>query len=212
MNYFSRPEVSNSDLSWLENQLNPKPIADFTDAFRFGNLIDGMITENFKVDYINLKYNDIQFNKSEFKIAEKMKASFLRDPFCIDFINDCETQVEMFDVLETEYNSIDIKLHRKCKWDAWKKIYGGDIKSTVATTQKQFEQAVYYFGYHRQRAWYMDIAKSDVDVIIGISKKNYKIFKVFIDTNSEIYKKGKEDYMDLAIRHYLLFGEYKYKH
>ncbi len=68
----------------------------------------------------------------------------------------------------------------------------GDIKSTAAETQRQFEEAVRYFDYDRQRARYMDIAGSDRDVLIGISKKNFKVFKVPIARNSNLYNTGRK--------------------
>jgi hypothetical protein len=85
--------------------------------------------------------------------------------------------------------------------------YGGDIKSTVCTTQKAFEQSLEYFDYDRQRAWYMDISGAVRDVLIGISKENFKVFIVTITRDSEIYKRGREKYQELAFRYWYLFGE-----
>ena len=84
--------------------------------------------------------------------------------------------------------------------------FGGDLKSTFATSQKQFEEAVDFFDWDRSRAWYMDIAGSRQDFIVGISKKNQKVFKVFIKRDDKIYKRGKEKYDELAFRWWMLFG------
>ena len=103
-------------------------------------------------------------------------------------------------------SDLDFELGVRCKWDGWRPDlrYGFDIKSTSATTQAQFEAAVKHFDYPRQRAWYMDIAKSDYDILIGISKVNYKIFKVFIRRGDSLYREGYEDYINLAFRYWLL--------
>ena len=84
--------------------------------------------------------------------------------------------------------------------------FGGDLKSTFATSQKQFEEAVDFFDWDRSRAWYMDIAGSRQDFIVGISKKNLKVFKVMISRDDKIYKQGKEKYEELAFRWWMLFG------
>lgn len=83
---------------------------------------------------------------------------------------------------------------------------GGDLKSTFASTQKQFDEAIDFFDWDRSRAWYMDIAGSRQDFIYGISKKNQKVFKAFIKRGDTIYQKGKEKYEELAFRWWMLFG------
>ena len=55
----------------------------------------------------------------------------------------------------------------------------------------------------------MDIAGSKQDVLIAISKVNYKIFKVYINRESDLYKEGKAKYNELAFRWWLMFGENK---
>lgn len=70
------------------------------------------------------------------------------------------------------------------------------------------------FDYDQQHAWYMDIAqtkgyKADKDVLIGISKANFKVFKVYINRQSDLYLSGVNKYNFLAFRWVLLFGEDK---
>ena len=44
--YFGRPEISNSDLSALQELLHPKPqLGDKEYAYAFGTLLDNLITE-----------------------------------------------------------------------------------------------------------------------------------------------------------------------
>lgn len=80
--YYSLPDVSNSDLSWLKQQLHPRDMPDPTNAYRFGSLIDAMITEPERVNYFNRTLDDIQFSVDEFRLAEDMKRAFWKDDFC----------------------------------------------------------------------------------------------------------------------------------
>ena len=210
MGYFNQKEVSNSDLSWLKNQLYPTVGIDSTNAYRMGNLIDGMLTENESgLDYYKRTCFGEKYTKQEFSLAEKMKNSFLRDEFCRLILSTTQPQVIRTAYLNLQFNKINFNIHARCKWDLRGDMFGADIKSTDAKTQKDFESAYKFFSYHRQRAWYMDIDGFKEDVVIGISKKNFKIFKIFINTDSELYKQGKDEYLHLAYKWNLLFGETK---
>lgn len=204
--YYLRPEVSNSDLSKLKLELFPREMPDPTEAYRFGNLIDAMITEPERVNYFKRTCYDMVFSEVDFKKAEQMKAAFWRDDLCQQLMQGVESQKVMVEKRLLHYRGVDFELGVRCKWDGWRNDlgYGFDIKSTSATTQAQFEAAVKHFDYPRQRAWYMDIANSNYDILIGISKVNYKIFKVFIRRGDSLYREGYEDYINLAFRYWLL--------
>lgn len=208
--YFKRPEVSNSDLGWLLDQLNPKTnLIDPTQAFADGNLLDAMITEPDKVDYFKRTREGITYKKATFDNIVKMKQAFWRDPFCKGLMTGADAQkISIERKGKMNFNGIDFELDRRCKWDIWQEDWGwgGDIKSTAAETQTQFEAAFQFFKYPRSRAWYMDIEDAERDVVIGISKKNHKVFKIFITRDSDIYKQGKAEYLELAYKWYLLFG------
>jgi hypothetical protein len=209
MNYYARKEVSNSDLSWLKQQLYPRDAVDLTDAYRFGSLIDAMITEPSRVDYFTRTLDEHTFNADDFKKAERMKRAFYDDDFCRMIITGMDGQKVMSARRKLDCQGFDFELDCRCKWDIWRKDlkWGGDIKSTTATTQSQFEAAAEHFDYDRQRAWYMDIAGAKKDVLIGISKVNFKVFKIFIGKDSDFYRKGVEKYLDLAMKWHLLFGD-----
>lgn len=207
--YYSRPEVSNSDLSWLKQQLYPRELPDPTQAFRFGNLIDAMITEPHRVDFYTRKLDDIQLTVEEFEQAERMKQAFYQDELCQTIAAQADGQAVMVERgRKFTYMGCEFTLDTRCKWDLWRQDWGwgGDIKSTTATTQAAFEAAARYFDYDRQRAWYMDIAGSSRDVLIGISKVNFKVFKVMINRSSPWYKDGFMKYNELAFRWYLIYG------
>lgn len=207
-NYYQRHEVSNSDLSWLKNQLHPRDMPDPESAYKFGSLIDAMITENHRVDYFKRSLDDITFTNEDFELAERMKRVFYADSLCVDIASMATGQSVTSRPMEIVYEGVDFSLDVRCKWDFWCGDYGwgADLKSTTATTQAQFEAACEYFDYDRQRAWYMDIGGSDRDVLIGISKKNLKVFKVNIKRGGGFYNRGKAKYQDLAFRWWTIYG------
>lgn len=211
--YYGRPEVSNSDLSWLKKYWLPeRQIVDLEKAYRFGTLLDCMITEPFKVNYFNHTCAGSKYKPEEFELAEKMKKAFWKDPLCASIASKSTMQhVSIKHNHQLQHLGFHFKLDVRCKWDLFIKEYdmAGDIKSTTATTQKQFEEAVRYFDYDRQRAWYMDIEERNNDLLIGVSKVNCKVFKVPIKRGSELYNSGKEKYEELAFKHWYMFGDIK---
>lgn len=86
--------------------------------------------------------------------------------------------------------------------------FGGDLKTTFASSQKQFNEAIDFFDWDRSRAWYMDIAGSKQDFIVAISKKNQQIFKATIKKDDTLYKRGKEKYEELAFKWWMLISEF----
>lgn len=193
--------------------LFPREMPDPTQAYLFGNLVDAIITENARVDYFKYTIDGQQVPREWFEKAEAMKRSFMADDLCRQMITGADTQRVMVVNRDFNYMGIPFQLPVRCKWDIWKEKlgFGGDVKSTAAETQAQFEAAVKYFDYDRQRAWYMDIAtalgyKADKDILIGISKVNFKIFKVYINRQSQLYCNGVDKYNFLAFRYWMLFS------
>ncbi|MFL5809214.1 MAG: PD-(D/E)XK nuclease-like domain-containing protein [Flavisolibacter sp.] len=208
--YYSLPEVSNSDLSWIKKYWQMQDeIIDLEKAYRFGTLIDCMITEPQKVNYFNHTCAGVPYTNDEFALAEEMKKSFWRDEFCATLARHSEYQkVSIRHNFPIEHDGLQFTLNVRCKWDLYampKLKMSGDIKSTACTTQKQFEEAIRYFDYDRQRAIYMDIENVDYDMLIGISKVNKKIFKVPVRRGSDLYNSGRQKYQELAFRYWYLF-------
>jgi hypothetical protein len=211
--YYQRNECSNSDLTALELLFSTRDfVRDATEAYRFGRLIDYMITENFRVNYFKKTAAGEQYNAEEFKAASNMKKSFFRDPFCSKLAQNGLGQTIFIEPhFKIEYRGFEFELPFRIKYDLFMKLmgWGADIKSTTATTLDQFIAAIKYFNYDRQRAVYMDISGAPKDVLIGISKTApYKIFKVPITRESELYKTGKEKYQALAFRYWQLFNDF----
>ena len=210
--YYLRNEVSNSDLTELKNLIHPHTqYGDREAAFRFGSLVDAIITEPARVDYIFRKVDDEQYTEEEFHHAEAMYASLRNaarhDDFLKNVLEYSDTQKVMHhDNQLFTYCGFSFSLPTRCKWDWWLEMagFGGDLKTTFASTQREFEQAVDFFDWDRSRAWYMDIAGSDRDFIYAISKKNNRVFKKFITRDDEVYRRGKEKYEELAFQYWCL--------
>jgi hypothetical protein len=64
-------------------------IFDVDAAYRFGNLIDAMITTPDAVNYFKFTVGGEQFSQQEFEKAASMKKSFLSDGFCFDIPESC---------------------------------------------------------------------------------------------------------------------------
>lgn len=209
--YFARPEVSNSDLSWLRLELlSAEERHDFTQALRIGTLTDAMITEPARVNYYTFTLDGEQYTPAEFAECSRMKEAFRRDEFCRNLLLLSTGQMEMSRRLQFDYAGFLFELTMRCKYDLWSERlrWGGDIKSTAATTQRQFEEAVRHFDYDRQRVTYMKISDAPKDMVVGISKVNGKIFKVPIERGGELWRSGEEKLTDLAFRWYSLFENF----
>lgn len=210
--YYNRREVSNSDLTELKNLLHPRAqYGDKEAAFRFGTLVDAIITEPARVNYYRRTVDDVEYTADEFLLAQEMYKSLRmearRDTFLARVLELSDTQRLMANKAQPfEYGGFPFSLDTRCKWDWFLSAvnFGGDLKTTFATSQQQFDEAVDFFDWDRSRAWYMDIARSDRDFIYAISKKNCLVFKKHITRGDAIYRRGREKYEELAFQYWCL--------
>lgn len=210
--YYNRREVSNSDLTELKNLLHPRAqYGDKEAAFRFGTLVDAIITEPVRVNYYRRTVDDVEYTADEFLLAQEMYKSLRmearRDTFLAKVLELSDTQRFMVNKAQPfEYGGFPFSLDTRCKWDWFLSAvnFGGDLKTTFATSQQQFDEAVDFFDWDRSRAWYMDIAHSDRDFIYAISKKNCLVFKKHITRGDAIYRRGREKYEELAFQYWCL--------
>ncbi len=210
--YYERDEVSNSDLTALKNLLHPRmQYGDREAAFRFGSLVDAIVTEPSRVDVFALTVDGEQYSADEFAHARGMhdalRAEARNDRLLAMVLDGAETQRVMVRKAQRfGYCGFPFTLDTRCKWDWWLPFckFGGDLKTTFAETQKQFDEAVDFFDWDRSRAWYMDIAHSDRDFIYAISKKNNRMFKKFIVRGDDIYLRGREKYEELAFQYWCM--------
>lgn len=217
-NYYERSEVSNSDLTTLKNLLHPG-LAFRVDeaarqaAFRFGSLVDALITESDKVNHYSRTIADdpVPYSEAEWQHAMEMRSALLdeasRDQFLLKVLSTAHTQTAMVNPEQPlEYGMFPFSLPVRCKWDWWLQEcnFGGDLKTTFASTQKEFEEAIDFFDWDRSRAYYMDIARSERDFIYAISKKNCRVFKHFIRRGDATYQRGRAKYEELAFQYWCL--------
>lgn len=210
--YYNRSEVSNSDLTELKNLLHPHiQYGDKKAAFRFGSLVDAIITEPDRVNYYRYTVDDVQYTEDEFRHASEMWKSLRmeakNDMFLAKVLELSDTQRFMVNKKqEFNYGGFPFTLDTRCKWDWFLSPFGfgGDLKTTFASSQKQFDEAVDFFDWDRSRAWYMDIANSNRDFIYAISKKNCQIFKKYINRGDDIYNRGRDKYEELAFQYWCL--------
>ena len=206
--YYLRTEVSNSDLTELKNSLYPRTqYGDKEKAFKFGTLVDALITENERVHYSKRMVDDVTYSREDFELGlamrEALRKEARKDEFLRAVLSNSDTQKFMVNKSQRFlYGNFEYTLDTRCKWDWWLPSFGfgGDLKTTFAESQNQFNEAIDFFDWDRSRAWYMDIAGSQQDFIYAISKKNLKIFKAFIRRDDDTYKRGKEKYDDLAFK------------
>ena len=200
--YYLRTEVSNSDLTELKNYLYPRTqYGDKEKAFKFGTLVDALITENERVHYSKRMVDDVTYSREDFELGlamrEALRKEARKDEFLRAVLSNSDTQKFMVNKSQRFlYGNFEYTLDTRCKWDWWLPSFGfgGDLKTTFAESQNQFNEAIDFFDWDRSRAWYMDIAGSQQDFIYAISKKNLKIFKAFIRRDYDTYKRGKEKY------------------
>jgi hypothetical protein len=211
--YYNLPQCSNSDLSELGRLLNPREFEpDYSESLRFGNLFDCLVTEPDKVNVYKRTVEGIEgdYSIADIKLAQEMKRSFYSDPTCAALMKMAECQKVSIGNVTFEWGSFEFTLETRAKWDIWmpKLGYGCDIKTTTATSQKQFELACEHFSYFRSRVFYMELEKSSKDMLIGVSKVNKKIFKVPITRGDKNFLKGKEEASRLAFDYWYLFSDF----
>lgn len=210
--YYMRSEVSNSDLTTLKNMLHPHlQFGDREAAFRFGNLVDAIITEPERVNHYRYTVDDEQYSEEEFRHALEMQVALYTEAKQDLFLNNVLAYATRQHVMVNksqrfEYGQFPFTLNTRCKWDWYFKPnhFGGDLKTTFATSQKEFDEAIDFFDWDRSRAWYMDIAGSSRDFIYAISKKNCKVFKHFINRDDAVYNRGRAKYEELAFQYWCL--------
>lgn len=207
MDYYSRPEVSNSTLTALKRYFMPSgQWVDLLAAYRFGTLVDCFLTETEKINYNTRRIGDYLYNPEEFETAQEMKNKFLCDPLCRSIYDSSKTQVITVKRFAITYEGHTFIIEVRMKTDFEQPLLITDYKTTACTTQHQFEQSIRYFGYDRQAAWYMDIKDQNNFLFIGqCKKKPYNIFKVPVQRGDAFYRSGREEYEFLAFRHWCLF-------
>lgn len=213
--YYGRSEISNSDLTAFKLKLYPK--LDFVkpkarrQAFRLGTLVDALVTEPKKVNHYRLTVGDEQYTKEEFRWGLKrlgaLRSHAEKDRFLDFVLKNADGQRWFCNPSQKfTYECFDFELPTRCKFDWWLGTFGGDLKTTTATTQEQFENCIDFFDWDRSRSFYMDLVNAinplhgNQDFIYAVSKTTQRVFFRKIVRGDELYTRGREKYLDLAFR------------
>jgi hypothetical protein len=204
--YRAHPFVANSDLSRL--RMDTLPISqqyDLTKAFRMGNLVDALITRHSACDFIQKTVDGVQYDDHEWYVGIQSKRAFFRDTFCAGLHKAAVGQHAIYSEGDRQ-GPVPYLQGRKCLYDLWLPSvnWGADIKSTMATTPRQFREQIEYLDYDRSRYWYMNTSGAKCDSIIGISKVNFKIFRVLIQEGDDLYIRGRDKAEEWAFKYYML--------
>lgn len=208
--YFDLPQVSNSDINWVkENTSSKDAIGNKEDVYRFGSLLDAVVTESERINFFKKTLDDQPVDLAEWNKSIRMRKSFFRDKFCLNVYANSKSQVVMTNDVTLEIEGVQFTMPMRCKWDfldetvPWQ--WGADLKSTAAISQEQFDAALTHFGYDQQMVLYMTIAGIKQVIVLGVSKVNYKVFRKVIREGDELYKSGVNKLKYWGWKYYNLF-------
>lgn len=206
--------VSNSALTKLKMELNGEFFPPQVQAaFKIGTLVDAFITTPEKVDHDNrIVIGDSRdgtihiYTPEEMAHAQRMKDAHDSDPFCKMMAEKSVGQDEVFvDRVEFHHGETLVALPMRGKPDLLARGLNmiEDLKTTNCTTQEQFEKSCLKYDYFRQGALYMRLYGINRFILVGISKKNFKVFKVAMEIGDEKFNLGNSSLSHLAyLYHY----------
>lgn len=203
MNYYDLPFVSNSDLGALRKELyGIEEIENLQFHYSFGSLVDAMLTE--PQDEIVKAISDYPFTEDHLKMADKMVEYCRKDPLIPLMLKRAVAQYVYIKTIQFNDNGYQFKMKCRCKLDLLSKPLkmGLDFKTLSVETERAFINSIDHFDYDRQGAFYMDMGNLDRFWIIGISKKNAKIFRLAITRGDEHYQNGLRKYTFWARKYY----------
>jgi hypothetical protein len=197
--------ISNSDLSAFKKLVNLAPEMNLSRAYNMGNMVEAMIQGECSEEY------EAQAEKSEIETARLIVEAGLADPTLKLFLEGAKIQHEVYrQNFPVEYEGQEIAIPFRAKLDILKKQFraGADIKTTACTNKDSFVQSIFHFDYDRQAAVYMDAARLDSFMFIGLSKKRnrisrkHEVYKFAIMRNDASYTSGKAKFNYLAFNYY----------
>lgn len=181
--YFSRPELSNSDLSLIKESYAhylEKDKKIVTDAMVFGRAFDQYILreEEFHKNFVVLG-DDFNGRTSEGKrLKAEIKASGREILDAQDwlFLNQMRDNVKLHpiasNVIENSENEgsltgIIADVEMRMKFDILNQGYLFDVKTCQSAKEKDFKKDIANMDYHRAMAVYLEILRQNYEGIIG---------------------------------------------
>lgn len=186
IDYYELPFISNSYLTEVKRELLNQPTPDLTEVFEFGSLFHQLLLEPDKADY----------SHPDLEVAQDMAEAVKEVGLVRSILNNSKFEAEK------EFYKCINGIMCKSKLDGYiKPVVGLELKSTSATSEKAFNQAIMSYDYDRQCAFYIDMANISQILIVGVSKtkvrKQHQIFKFLVIKDSPTYQAGKEKYLQL---------------
>lgn len=222
--YFDRPEVSNSDLKALERMFYGREDnrAELQDIFDFGSLVDALVTEPWRVlrltDSLGVEYcklvietgGVVVYSPELYQQAKKLSQNLKNDRVVKMMLDTMKGQWVIAREMTFVHEEEEYKIKGRCKFDGFssKFKFGCDYKTTACVTLKGFREAIDFFDWDQQAAWYMDLAEIDQHWIVGVSKKTGQVFKHTIKRGDDIYNRGKLKYSRWAYRWIMLIENF----
>ena len=214
--------ISNSDLSRVKREVAggfvPKNLKD---AYKFGTLADSLITQRHTVNTEFMFVEDeaspgkiITFEEEQIRTAEKMAEVYEADRDIRNMFSGAKTQyIFLSEKFPVTFEGQELFIKSRIKLDLYYKPnnIGGDIKTTSCSSERAFINSIFALDYDRQSAFYMDNAKIDRFVLIGLGKKTNKqgvhpIYKYAIKRGSDAYLSGLAKYQKLVFLHKMMNG------
>jgi len=204
--------VSNSELNNLRNAAYVREGGTAAN-YDFGNLVHAKVSEEHRITGNTLLKESgetVVFEAQHINTARKMAEAYKSRSDLKTMFEGAKVEHAFFrEAFEIICEGVTFTMRVKCKLDLFRKgIIGGDFKTTVCTNEANFLDTLTYFHIDQQVAWYMDIARLDRFMIIGLSKKvkggKYQVFTWLINRGDDLYNSGKEKYSRLAMRYHFL--------
>lgn len=213
--YFSLPYASNSGIKEASKLMAGRDVGydPGSRALIFGSALDALLTDPTLMDSLILEEGEKKLlfpmlrsvnNNNIFNVLLRPED----DTVPVKKRTRTTQAVWVESHLPIQFDGMEVTIPAKCKYDYWnqKLYFGGDLKTTEARDQANFESAAKWFGYNQQAAWYMDITQSDRFIIIGVSKWNFKTFMITFKRDDEGYLEGKRKYTQCASEWWKLYG------
>lgn len=202
--YFDHPYCSNSKLSSFGREIGvlPEILGDPYERFRLGTLADAIITEPANINFKKMTVGQYSFTKDEYNVALEKKLRLEQNKIYASYLKlKPEYQKEVY--LE-QFDFGKFKLNMKAKLDYFVPGIVADIKTTASTSQKQFEECVYRFSYHRQMVLYCLLTGCKEAILFAVSNsKPYNVFIVRIKEGDKVWNDGLEELNKLAFKYYM---------
>ena len=181
--YFTRKEISNSDLSLIKKSYShflEKDRKQTTEAMVFGKAFDQLLlrTDEFHKNFIVAPIEMDRRTKEGKQLYKEMLDSgrdiltatdwtnlnLMKDnvnthPIASNIIKESENEGSFTGILE----GVEVR----CKIDIFNQGYLFDIKTCQSAEASEFKRSFASYGYHRQMAFYLDILKQNMEGVKG---------------------------------------------